>query len=246
MGNQQQGSCLTKEGLEVSQIKFAKDYYVSKCGRVFSCKISYMRELKPYNNKGYLVVGVICNDGVRRGFFSHRLVADTYIPNPLGKPQVNHLDGIKTNNKVDNLEWTTSHENMNHAYRMGLVNSSGENNPRNILREEDVLYIYNQCLQGAQRKPLAEKFGIDEATLSDIISKRNWEYLTKDLPDVEIRGKSTPLTEREVRLVCSMLQTGEKSSKIYDAVGRDRLTKYNLFDIKRRRVFKEISKDYSW
>ena len=54
----------------------------------------------------------------------HRLVAETFIPNKLNKQEVNHIDGNKANNNVNNLEWVTSSENKNHACRTGLNNRS--------------------------------------------------------------------------------------------------------------------------
>lgn len=71
-----------------------------------------------YNNgKGYIMINL--PENTRK--LIHRLVAETFIPNPENKPQVNHIDGNKLNNRVDNLEWVTAKENVHHAIRTGLV-----------------------------------------------------------------------------------------------------------------------------
>lgn len=70
-------------------------------------------------NFGYLKVGLRTNDG-EKVYFVHRLVAEVFSDNPYGKLQVNHIDGDKTNNKADNLEWVTPSENTRHALRTGL------------------------------------------------------------------------------------------------------------------------------
>lgn len=77
------------------------------------------RVLKPFNNKGYHQVEV-CIFGKRKKKSVHRLVCESFLPNPEAKPQINHIDGVKTNNKLENLEWCTSKENMNHARDNGL------------------------------------------------------------------------------------------------------------------------------
>ena len=84
-------------------------YWISNQGHV---KNRHGRILKPdYSNKGYACV-ILCKNGKNKQRRVHILVAETFIPNPLNLPEVNHKDENKANNCVDNLEWCTHQENM--------------------------------------------------------------------------------------------------------------------------------------
>ena len=85
-------------------------YLINKNGVVFS-KITG-KELKPFLRKGYLCV-CLYNFGVKCTIYVHRLVAETYIDNPLNKPCIDHIDGNPFNNHADNLRWVTVKENQN-------------------------------------------------------------------------------------------------------------------------------------
>lgn len=70
-------------------------------------------------NCGYYVV-VLCKNSIKKPHTIHRIIAITFIPNPENKPQVNHINGIKSDNSINNLEWCTSSENSKHAHDTGL------------------------------------------------------------------------------------------------------------------------------
>ena len=101
-------------------------YKVSSYGNVLSKpqennRYRYERMLTAHvTTKGYRQTSLYSKDNPRRVVRIHRLVAEHFIPNPENKKQVNHRDGDKANNRVDNLEWATNEENMAHAVKMGL------------------------------------------------------------------------------------------------------------------------------
>lgn len=146
----------------------ADDYEVSTDGQVRSWKSGTPKLLKPQSTKyGYLEVGLYI-DGKHKHCSIHRLVAEAFIPNPDGKPQVNHLNGIKTDNRVENLEWCTNAENHRHAYAAGLqIAPQGEDSCRSKLTNEQARYVRDNP-NGLTRKALAEQFGVNEGTVSAI------------------------------------------------------------------------------
>lgn len=106
-------------------------YQVSSLGNVKS--LNYRRTgkekkiSKGVNSEGYEYIRLFKQN--KQLYTSvHRIVAETFIPNPENKEQVNHIDGNKKNNKVENLEWCTQTENIRHAMRTGLLNIIGSNN----------------------------------------------------------------------------------------------------------------------
>lgn len=125
-------------GINGKKVVGYEDYYVTEGGDVYSTKLHQgscgPRKLKPApNHKGYLTVS-LRNGGGQKSIRVHRLVAFAFIVNPDGKPAVNHKNGIKTDNRVINLEWVTDSENKLHSYQeLGRVGAAtgkfGEDNP---------------------------------------------------------------------------------------------------------------------
>jgi predicted XRE-type DNA-binding protein len=144
-------------------------YQVSNLGRVKSLRKNLIMKLCSANH-GYLNVGL--NKNLKKSFYIHRLVAQAFIPNPENKPQVNHKDGNRLNNKVENLEWNTNYENMRHGYDTGLIDNKKENNGRSKLKEKDVIFIRKSKLS---QKELSEKFKISKCQINKIINNLFWK-----------------------------------------------------------------------
>lgn len=144
------------------------DYDITTDGKIINKHTNH--EVKSFaNSKGYLRVVI----GGKR-YFVHRLVAEKYIPNPYNKEQVNHIDGNKNNNCVDNLEWVTNLENRKHALENNL-HITGEKCPWSKLKNSDVIYIREH--KEIKRQELADMFNISVSQISAIWNNKMWKYV---------------------------------------------------------------------
>ena len=111
---------------------------------------------------------------LKRRLRVHTLVAETFIDKSNPTLWVNHKDGNKLNNRVDNLEWCTPAENCKHAVENGLMNIKGSKHPNAKLSEDDVLQIRSSFLSVAE---LSELYNIGKRHIRDILNKVNWKHI---------------------------------------------------------------------
>ena len=153
-------------------------YSITRDGRVFGHKFNKFLSKKPLS-VGYPIVR-LCKNGSYTTIKIHRLVAGAYVPNPQNKACVNHINGIKTDNHVDNLEWSTYSENIQHAFETGLnVAARGEAVANSKLTEPQVLEIKDLLAQGIYHKEIAKMFNVGTTTITDINLEKTWRHLWK-------------------------------------------------------------------
>ncbi len=174
-------------------IKDYPDYQVSNLGRVKSfkkCRGINERILKvSKNTSGYLYVR-LCKDKRVDTHRIHRLVLQTFKPiHTTERTVCNHIDGNKTNNYINNLEWCTSSENNKHAYRIGLKIDSEEKRKKLSklhrgegcyfckLTERKVRMIRRLSQIGKTGKEIAKMFNVHLSTINRIISKKTWKHV---------------------------------------------------------------------
>lgn len=152
------------------------EFYITKTGLMYNDKTNYWT--KGFNDgNGYLRCHIKLSNGKRKQAFVHRLVAKTFITNVENKPHVNHINGIKTDNRLENLEWATISENCKHKFEIGLQSFKGEKNNSAKITYEIAERIREVCKETGFKAQRLKKHYFNEYTISlidNVIRNRNW------------------------------------------------------------------------
>lgn len=207
------------------------------------CKSSHtLNILKPYTDKdGYFRIKVWCpKEKKNKGCYIHRAVALVFIPNPENKPQVNHKDSNRKNNKISNLEWVTEKENYDHGASVGRIIRSGENHSRSSLSEVQVRDICQRLSSGESVIEISRFLKIPKPTVFSIRSGQTWRNISKEYDIPEVKEK---LTTDVVIGICELLVIGKSTKEIIE---KTNVNRNHIENIKKRKTFKHISLDYVW
>ena len=159
----------------------------------------------------------------------HRLVGEAFIENPLNNPVINHKNGIKTDNRVENLEWVTSSENTLHAYNTGLKRR-GEDFNCAKLSDTDVENIKLRFVQGHRSHDIAADYEVAEGSIANIRSGRAWKHIRPDLSwQNKERQKSTrKLCAADIPIIRQRFKEGDSDTIIAATYGVSRGTIFQI------------------
>lgn len=165
-----------------SKYELKYPYSLTKDGKVYS-HFSHKFLSTQLDKNGYEKVQLISTDNKRHRYSVHRLMLENFCPREdMAELQVNHKDGNKLNNHLDNLEWCTGSENIKHAFAIGLKTQRGEHNNLAKLTENDVIYIIELLLSKKYiSRAIAAEYSVDEQTIGNIRQHLTWTYLTEGI-----------------------------------------------------------------
>lgn len=153
-------------------------YQVSSLGRIKSFKRHKNGKILKgrKDSKGYLRI-TLFRKVIKKSFSIHYLVAWAFIPNPEKKPHVNHLNGIKDDNRVLNLEWVTVSENNKHTFVLNPDKNKGSNNSQALLTEKKVKAVKRLLEQGVAVNEISILAGVKPNTIYAIKNGYSWGHV---------------------------------------------------------------------
>lgn len=200
------------QGLEIwASVKIERfgHYQVSTMGRVKGVR---GKLLKFYVNDGYNKV-TLCDNTYRKTWLVHRIVARTFIHNdiPKDKDQVNHINGVKNDNRVENLEWVNQWENNKHAYETGLANEDFIKSHRFYNDDEQIHEVYLRLKAGEKVRHMAEEYGVNEINLGDTLRDK---YGRKHISNIYLSDAHTSIPNTMIQEAYELALLGRSAQEL--------------------------------
>jgi len=134
--------------------------------------------LKPALYRGYLKTMLKNDQGRTHTVSVHKMVALAFLPKKETDTEINHINGVRHDNRVENLEWCSHSENLAHSFKIGLSSNEGSKNPFSKLTESDVLQIRTKFKKRVYtREMLAKEFNVAPATIKDVVLRKSWNHV---------------------------------------------------------------------
>ena len=218
----------------IDKISFP-DYEVSSIG---SIRNKYKKTELSQNklNGGYLIVNIA---GKYKALV-HRLVAQSFIPNPENKKEVNHINGIKTCNWYKNLEWATRQENANHALETGLINI-GENVPTAKYTEEDVHNVCKLAEQGMGAEKISKTLNVSKSFVVGIMYRGEWRHISSQYKMPQAKKFHD---ENVIHEICKLLSKGKRPVEIANELSNLNVKWEDVQSIRKGKSWRRISNQY--
>lgn len=163
---------------EIREVSGFYGYFCDRLGNVFSNKAGELRPMKPrVGSRGYLIIGLSVSKGRCKHVLVHRIIASTWIGSPAVKMEVNHKNGIKTDNRLENLEWASRIDNERHARRVLGKKLYGSYHPCSKISEDQALEIRRLRSEGWTHKRLSERYGIGMSQINRIVRRIKWSHV---------------------------------------------------------------------
>lgn len=161
-------------------------------GRFFESKMKAIHSLPT----GYRFVQLYKHNKMKQCYV-HRLLGFAFLEKRPEHTQINHIDGVKHNNELSNLEWCTESENKIHGWKTGLYTGNkrcrGEKHPSTVLKEKQVIEIWERYKSGEKTHEIAVSYGVSYMIVSLIGRGKTWEHLKLE-PILRRNGNSGPKT----------------------------------------------------
>lgn len=218
----------------------SKDYYVDQEGNVYS---KFRKLNKNSMSSGYQSVAIRNLDGSVNNCYVHRLVAAAFIDNPENKPVVNHKNLIKSDNRVDNLEWVSYQENNLHMQ---------VNNANRLIcgaamwatyTTEQIVKVCELLQEGYRNVDIMKITGVSKSDVYMIRAGRNWGHISKDY-SFSKKSRVRKLSIQTVEWICSMILKGYSDTEIVAKSNNDLVTKSDVRHIRNKDTYRDISSKY--